>query len=126
MKFYTIFALVASVAAIRVTTHSETQMKADIKKATDEVLIQMATSILLQKTTEEEWIAWLRKEAATDDGITWSELKDKLKEIAKEHNYEPTEDDWDKMQKLYDSVDTDGNGSVTEAELEAALNAHGH
>ena len=126
MKFYTIFALVASVAAIRVTTHSETKIKADIKKATDEALIQLATSILLQHDSEKDWIDWLRQEAKSDDGLTWDELKAELTKCAEEHNVTLKDSDWDHIKECFDAADTDGSGSVDEKELEAALNAHGH
>ena len=60
-------------------------------------MIELATSILTQKCKEEEWIKWLRDEAASDDGLTWPELKTKLGEIAEEHNYTPTPEEWERI-----------------------------
>ena len=68
----------------------------------------------------------MRDEAASDDGLTWPELKTKLSEIAVEHNYTPKPEDWEMMKKIFDHVDTNGNGSVSPSELESAISGHDH
>ena len=47
-------------------------------------------------------------------------------EIAQEHKYKPTSQDWAKMKEIYDKVDTNGDGSVSPEELEAAIGGHDH
>ena len=82
MKLYTLLALIASAAAIRVS------LKESIEEAPmTHVLIQESRNVLSQcgKTTYHEWLEWLRAEAASDDGLTWPEFKEKLTEILDEH-----------------------------------------
>ena len=115
MKFYTLLALVASAAAIRVTQVS-----------TPEPHTLMSRPFMLNKITEsecpyEKFIQWLRSEAASDDGLTWDELKAELTEIAEKHGAEPTEADWEGIKAVFDAADTDGSGSISPSELEAAL-----
>ena len=68
MKLYTLVALIASAAAIRMS------LKEGIEEAPmTHVLIQESRNVLSQcgKTTYHEWLEWLRAEAASDDGLTW-------------------------------------------------------
>lgn len=113
MKFYALLALVASAATIRVTQMS-----------TPENNHPMITSLLQNKISDcpnQEWIDWLKNEAASDDGLTWDELKAELTKLAAKHGYTPTQKDWDDIKAAFDKADTDGSGSISPSELEAVL-----
>ena len=115
MKFYTLLALVASAAAIRVT-----QVSTPVPNTL------MSRPFIFNKITAadcpyDKWIAWLRSEAASDDGLTWDELKTELAKVAGEHGYTPTQTDWDQIKAAFDAADTDDSGSISPSELEAVL-----
>ena len=67
-------------------------------------------------------------EELDEDGsgtVSWDELLNFLKEIAKEHDYKLTKKDIEQVHEMFKMVDTDGSGDVDKAEFEAAVKAHG-
>ena len=124
MKFYTLLLAITTVSAIKLQASSSVELQKE-EKFIEHSMVSLAADILVEHS-EAEWIAWLREEAASDDGLTWDELKAKLTEVAAEHNYTPTPKDWKKIRRLFDHVDKDHNGSISPSELEAALNGHDH
>ena len=75
MKFYTLLALVASAAAIRVTQVSTPQPSNIYAKAVSKLL---SPHQLLELKEEQCICEWIKKEVNSDDGLTWEEWKAKI------------------------------------------------
>ena len=58
-----------------------------------------------------------------DGEIGKEEFLDQLGEIARDHDYEPTEDDRDMAMKMFRMADKDKSGSVSREELLDAMEA---
>lgn len=74
--------------------------------------------------TEEEIKAWLEGELAKDGDITMDEIKAGINEYASAHNIEVPQQVWDDVDREFKKADTDGNGAIDRAELDAAFARH--
>lgn len=52
---------------------------------------------------------WFINELYSQDGLTWKEFKLKMTQIAKEHEYSMSEDDWYKIRSIFDKFDKSGD-----------------
>ena len=97
MKFAAFLLAIATVSAIKLQSTSKISLQHE--KENDfirNVFVQVGGKALVNRSCQ-EWVAWLREEAASDDGLTWDELKAELSKVAAEHNYTPTEADWEQV-----------------------------
>merc|ERR1711907_401047 len=61
---------------------------------------------------------------ANDGTITKAEAADAVQAFADKHGFEITEEMWQKLEELFDMVDTNGDGEIDGAEAKAAWEAH--
>ena len=129
MKLFALFGLVATVAAIRVTSESQIQESQEAANDLAQTeLIQLTNELLKdgkesKKEAKRKLVKWMKKEAASSDGLTWQEMKNKIysltggKDVPKKM--------MTKIKKGFDSVDKNGNGSISSKELKKFLKAAG-
>lgn len=89
-------------------------------------LAKMTVKTFLEHDCEEEaeeLVRWFVEEVHSDDGLTWDELHAKITEVAAEHDVDVPEDVWAQIKEWFDSIDTNGDNSITPNELEAAMAA---
>lgn len=63
----------------------------------------------------------IKAELARDGSITWEEAKAGITAFAEKHGFELGKPQWDELKWIFDAVDQDNNGEVTEAEILAAI-----
>merc|ERR1711957_653411 len=59
-----------------------------------------------------------------DDMISEVEFRDTMTALAKKHNFEPTQADWDRVMKVFNDADADNSKSVDMEELVASIKKH--
>merc|ERR1711957_231192 len=59
-----------------------------------------------------------------DDMISEAEFRDTMTALAKKHNSEPTQADWDRVMKVFNDADADNSKSVDMEELVASIKKH--
>ena len=81
----------------------------------------------LTPAQEKEIEDWVIEELTTGEKtITKQEAHDAIVAFAKKHGLdEPTDEEWEKLEEIFDYVDKNGDGAIDLAELEAALKKHG-
>ena len=108
MKFVAIAALLATTTAVKISSLNAAQA---------------ATTTQGGPPTWEEVLEELDEDGSGT--VSWPELLNFLKQIAKEHDYKLTKDDIEQVHEMFKMVDADGSGDVDKAEFEAAVKAHG-
>ena len=118
MKFLTCALLVTVVSGMRLQTTQPIQANPinDNQPDSIEQLISSEVRALLKYGTE-DLEKWFMEEVQSDDGLTWAEFKDKMGQIAHEHNYKPTEKDWDVLNKIFRKIDKNSDGAITAADF---------
>merc|ERR1711957_47625 len=59
-----------------------------------------------------------------DDMISEVEFRNTMTALAKKHNFEPTQADWDRVMKVFNDADADNSKSVDMEELVASIKKH--
>ena len=72
-------------------------------------------------STKDEYVKWLKKEAKSKDGITWNEVKTKLKSLASQKGVNLSKKTLRKMKKGFMRLDKNKDGSINEKELRPLL-----
>ena len=103
MKFVAIAALLATASAVKISS--------------------------LNKSSQPEPPTWeqVLKELDADASgtVSWDELSDFFKKIAKEHDYKLTKEDLEQAKEIFKMIDTDGSDDIDKKEFEAAMEAAG-
>ena len=101
MKFVAIAALLATASAVKISS-------------------------LNQKQGPPTWAEVLEELDADESGtVSWNELSDFFKQIAKEHDYKLTKEDLEQAHEVFKMIDTDKSGEIDKKEFEAAMEAAG-
>ena len=89
-------------------------------------MIRSKRDVELSKDQEEEIEAWVKDKLSTGDKqISKKEAKKGLEEFVKKHKMPKiTEEEWDELDKIFNEVDTNGNGKIDVDELKAAIEHH--
>jgi len=74
---------------------------------------------------EDDIEKWIKKKLSTGDNeISKKEAKNGLKAFVKKYNLPKiTKEEWKELDKIFDAVDTNGNGKLSLEELKAAWEA---
>ena len=129
MKLYALFGLVASVAAIRVTSESQIQESQEAANDLAQTeLIELTNELLkdgkeAKREAKKKLVRWMKKEANSADGLTWQEMKNKISSLT--GGKEVPKKMMKKIKKGFDSVDKNGNGSISKKELNKFLKKAG-
>ena len=103
MKFVAIAALLATASAVKISS--------------------------LNKSSQPEPPTWEQVleelDADASGTVSWDELSDFFKKIAKEHDYKLTKEDLEQAHEIFKMVDTDKSGEIDKKEFEAAMEAAG-
>jgi Ca2+-binding EF-hand superfamily protein len=91
---------------------------------------QKSRKMFAQVTTRQPgpptWAEVLEELDADESGtVSWDELSDFFKQIAKEHDYKLTKEDLEQAHEIFKMVDTDKSGDIDKKEFEAAMEAAG-
>merc|ERR1711988_8977 len=131
MKFFALVALLGSAAALRLNHINGAQLVKAVKHQRVENAFAKRRAQKLMKAKwenlteaqEKEIEDWVTAELTTGDKtITKKEAHDAIVAFGEKHGFEPLDGDaWEALEEMFDSVDTDGNGEIDLAELEAAL-----
>merc|ERR1712153_23504 len=101
MKFVAIAALLATASAVKISS-------------------------LNQQPGPPTWAEVLEELDADESGtVSWDELSDFFKQIAKEHDYKLTKEDLEQAHEVFKMIDTDKSGDIDKKEFEAAMEAAG-
>jgi len=123
MKFLTYALLVGATAAVRLTQETVMSLtnQAHAHVAAQECPHQpsKAENEAFKKLEE-----WGKAELANGGTITKAEAQAKLTEIAAEYGVEIPEEVWTHLEAMFDLVDTNGDGELNAAEVEAVIKAH--
>ena len=103
MKFVAIAALLATASAVKISSLNQSS-----------------------KQGPPTWAEVLEELDADESGtVSWNELSDFFKQIAKEHDYKLTKEDLEQAHEVFKMVDTDKSGEIDKKEFEAAMEAAG-
>ena len=142
MKFLTILALFGGISAIKLAHHHEyNALQAHSTLWSAQVPNQLKGAIVneflqnkmksqwpkLTKAQQEEIHDWVVEELTTGEKtITKQEAHDAIVAFCDKHGLpEPTDDEWEKLEEMFDYVDTNGDGAIDLPELKAAMKKHG-
>ena len=78
-----------------------------------------------KSSTKDEYVKWLKEEAKSKNGITWTEVKNKLKELAKDKGIALSKKTLRKMRRGFNKLDKNKDGSIDEKELQKLLKRQG-
>merc|ERR1712100_721765 len=79
----------------------------------------------LDSEDEEEIEAWVTHELTTGDKtITKEEAGKAIAGFAKKHGYKISKEEWAALEAAFDAADTNGDGELDLAEVQAAVEAH--
>ena len=103
MKFVAIAALLATASAVKISS--------------------------LNKSSQPEPPTWEQVleelDADASGTVSWDELSDFFKKIAKEHDYKLTKEDLEQAKEIFKMIDTDKSDDIDKKEFEAAMEAAG-
>lgn len=89
--------------------------------------LQITSAKKVKDVTEEEWMELgkaIYAYTANGETLSFKELKRAVRKWAKKHDVKPFKG-WKKvLKKIFKKVDTDNNGEVTRAEMDAAIAKH--
>ena len=77
----------------------------------------------MSEAQEKEIEDWVTAELTTGEKtITKKEAHDAIVAFGKKHGFEPLpKEAWTELEKMFDAADTNGDGAINLAELEAAM-----
>ena len=142
MKFLTILALFGGISAIRLGhQHEYNALQAHSTLWSAQVPNQLKGAIVneflqnqmksqwpkLTKAQQKEIHDWVVEELTTGEKtITKQEAHDAIVAFCDKHGLpEPTDEEWEKLEEMFDYVDTNGDGAIDLPELKAAMKKHG-
>ena len=73
----------------------------------------------MEKKFAKQFAKWLRFAVRQEDDLTWEDAKDLLQQEAEEKGIKWTPEYIADQKKIFDEIDTDGNGIIEVKELEA-------
>merc|ERR1712166_345764 len=115
MKFFALIAAVSAVTLQQKVTSSIEESKEGPKPPADR-----------KPPSAEEIAGYIMMHFDTngDDMISEAEFRDTMTALAKKHNFEPTQADWDRVMKVFNDADADNSKSVDMEELVASIKKH--
>ena len=104
----------------------EKEQEADGARLQVKVKNLVKRDVDLTEEQEAEIEAWVKEKLSTGDNeISWKEAKKGLKAFVKKHKMPKiTKKEWKELKKAFKKADTNNNGKIDAAELEAAIKAH--
>merc|ERR1712166_930619 len=115
MKFFALIAAVSAVTLQQKVTSSIEESKEGPKPPADR-----------KPPSAEEIAGYIMShfDQNGDDMISEAEFRDTMTALAKKHNFEPTQADWDRVMKVFNDADADNSKSVDMEELVASIKKH--
>lgn len=106
--------------------HPKKKEKLQIKKAVQQFIQTQKGMPKLTKEQEKEIHDWVVNELTTGEKtITKQEAHDAIVAFADKHGFpQPTAEEWEKLEEMFDAVDTNGDGAIDLPELKAAMEKH--
>ena len=131
MKFFALVALIGSAAALRFN-HIDSQslvQRVQPQNIQNAFAKRRAMKLIqakwenLSEAQEKEIEDWVTHELTTGEKtITKAEAEAAIKGFGKKHGFEPLPKEvWTELEKMFDAADTNGDGAINLAELEAAM-----
>ena len=132
MKFFALVALLGTAASLRLShnTLKNALVKVEHTQKIDTMFAKKRAQKLMKAKWEDltdeqeaEIQAWVVEELTTGDKtITKQEAHDAIVAFGEKHGFKPLpEEAWEELEAMFDEVDTNGNGEIDLAELEAAM-----
>ena len=115
------FAAVALLALISDTSAVKVRTQAPVKPNYKKMMLAHLKTKQEEKPTADQVMEWFDHDKS--GAISEEEFMATMSYIAAENNYEPTEEEWEEALGAFKQADTNGDGEIDKAELEAAMAA---